>query len=194
MSPENSQTERQISTRSRGVVVEQPIQDDLPSILDVIRTSWIGAHQNVELGITDKVLAREHYHRFEGVSGERWGAHITNPQAGIISMLARNPSGEIVGFCRAKEQDKSNVITGVYVLPEVQGTGIGTMLLNSMLEKLNALKPTILRVATYNSRAIAFYGKHGFKPTGLRENFQMKYSDKRIPIMEMRRDPIALGS
>ncbi len=191
MSPENNHAERQISERSRGVAVEQPIQDDLPSILDVIRTSWIGAHQNMELGITVKDLAREHYHRFEGDAEERWGDHITNPQADIISMLARNPNGEVVGFCRAKEQDESNVITGVYVLPEVQGTGVGTMLLNNVLEKLNPLKPTILHVATYNSRAIAFYGKHGFKPTELRENFQMKYSDKQIPIMEMRRGPIA---
>jgi ribosomal protein S18 acetylase RimI-like enzyme len=191
MSAENNQPERQISERSRGVVVEQPLQDDLPSILDVIRTSWISAHQNVELGITGKDLACEHYHRFEGDAEERWTEHFINPQAGIISMLARNPNGKVVGFCRAKEQDESNVITGVYVLPEVQGTGVGTMLLNNVIVKLNPLKPTILHVATYNSRAIAFYGKHGFKPTELRENYQMKYSDMQIPIMEMRRDPIA---
>ncbi|MGB7932266.1 MAG: GNAT family N-acetyltransferase [Gammaproteobacteria bacterium] len=191
MSPENNQEERQISARSRGVVVELPIQDDLPSILNVIRTSWIGAHQNVELGITEKDLVREHYHRFEGNAEGQRGKQITDPQAGIISMLARNPNGEVVGFCRANEQDESNVITGVYVLPEVQRTGVGTLLLNNVIEKLNPLKSTILRVATYNSKAIAFYGKHGFKPTELRENFQMKYSDKRIPIMEMRRNPIA---
>jgi ribosomal protein S18 acetylase RimI-like enzyme len=191
MSPENNQAGRRMSEHSRGVVVELPIQDDLPSILNVIRISWIGAHQNVELGITENDLVREHCHRFEGNAEGRWGEQITDPQAGIISMLARNSNGEVVGFCRAKEQDESNVITGVYVLPEVQGTGVGTLLLNNVIDKLNPLKPTILRVATYNSKAIAFYRKHGFKPTELRENFRMKYSDKRIPIMEMRRNPIA---
>lgn len=172
------------------VVVEQPIQDDLSSILDVILAGWIDTYRNVELGITEKDLVREHYHRFEGAAGERWKEQIINPKADIISMLARNSDGEVVGFCRAKEQDETNVITGVYVIPEVQGTGIGTMLMNNVIEKLNPLKPTVLRVATYNSRAIAFYRRFGFKPTELREDFQMKCSDKRIPIMEMLREPI----
>lgn len=191
MKTEDNYTERYTSERVRGMVVEQPKQEDLSSILGIIFAGWINANQNVELGITKKDLAREHYHRFEGVAGERWKEQIINPKVENISLLARSPDGEVVGFCRAKEQDETNVITGLYVLQEVHRKGIGTMLMNNVIDKLNPLKPTILRVATYNYRAIAFYRRLGFKPTELREDFQMKYSGKRIPIMKMRREPIA---
>jgi hypothetical protein len=64
---EYSHTEPYTSGRVRGRVVEQPKQEDLSSILDIIFDGWIDANQNVELGITREALAREHCRRFEGL-------------------------------------------------------------------------------------------------------------------------------
>lgn len=65
-------------------------------------------------------------------------------------------------------------ITDVIVLPEYQGYGIGSILLNDILHyiKLNAFEETRVECTLYlNMRKEGFYKKTGLK------NFQMKNMD-----------------
>lgn len=80
-----------------------------------------------------------------------------------------------------------NQLQAIYVLPEYQHQGIGTMLWQALCKSFDVSMPTIVQVATYNKQAIVFYEKLGFTDTGKRwqdDKFRMK-SGVVIPEMEM---------
>ena len=56
-------------------------------------------------------------------------------------------------------------VGAIYVLPEVQGHGIGSRLLGCAFDWWGNQKPVHLCVASYNQRAIHFYEQHGFTKT-----------------------------
>lgn len=67
--------------------------------------------------------------------------------------------GVVKGFVRMDGVE----IRKLFVEPVLQGRGIGSALLEFAVENLGAEK---LWALEKNTRAIAFYGRHGFLPTG----------------------------
>jgi len=67
--------------------------------------------------------------------------------------------GVVKGFVRTDGEE----IRKLFVEPVLQGRGIGAALLNHAVEESGARK---LWALEKNTRAIAFYGRHGFHPTG----------------------------
>jgi ribosomal protein S18 acetylase RimI-like enzyme len=93
----------------------------------------------------------------------------------------------VVGLCRVVRSETENRLQAIYVLPEYQGRGIGTLLWNEAQKYLDKDKDIVVAVAEYNQNAIDFYTRLGFEDTGKRwkdEKFTMK-SGVQIPEMEM---------
>lgn len=89
-------------------------------------------------------------------------------EKGHVFYLAKNVTGKYVGFVAYEincEPHKTK-IHKIYVLPETQGTGVGKLLFNLVVEeaKENNQKVVFLNVNKYN-KAKDFYIKLGFTIT-----------------------------
>jgi ribosomal protein S18 acetylase RimI-like enzyme len=104
------------------------------------------------------------------------GERIKNIPSNERFVVAKE-GGRAVGLCRVERGDDVNELQVLYVLPEFQGYGVGGSLWREVEKFLDPEKDTIVKVADYNKKAIAFYEKLGFKDTGERlqdERFRMK--------------------
>ncbi|GHG44058.1 GNAT family N-acetyltransferase [Streptomyces zaomyceticus] len=90
--------------------------------------------------------------------------------AGTITLLVERPADE-VRFGAPAEVDQTHIV-GVYVRPEVRGTGVIDALFRAGVEWSWSLAEPVERVRLYvheeNARAAAFYRRFGFVATGER--------------------------
>ena len=88
----------------------------------------------------------------------------TGPNA---TFLVATQQGEIVGHAFAVEQDVNVLLLSrLYVLPGHQRRGIGEGLLRAAVRSHPGTKRVQLIVEARNTKALAFYGRHGFVVTG----------------------------
>ena len=83
---------------------------------------------------------------------------------------------EVIGFVKVKKHSLNDKIESgaqmelqkIYVLPSAQHSGVGSILLNKVLELANEIYPDHLWLDTHisNERAIRFYEKNGFRKIG----------------------------
>ncbi|OBQ61165.1 GNAT family N-acetyltransferase [Mesorhizobium erdmanii] len=71
-----------------------------------------------------------------------------------------------VAFAESVDGGKLVVLKQLYVLPSLQGRGIGGMLLDEIIESFPEAHAIRLEVEEQNSRAIAFYEANGFVRSG----------------------------
>lgn len=111
----------------------------------------------------------------------RWRDHI----------LVAKKDGLVVGFIgygdRGEEAPDTGEIFALYVLSEYYGTGLGLQLMNEGLKQLEAYRNICLWVLKENHRAIRFYRKCGFVPTG-EELFSANVSASEIRML-LKRSP-----
>ena len=71
--------------------------------------------------------------------------------------------------CPVPSADGLPEITFLYVLEAFTGKGVGKMLLNEALKTIKELNFSTTWLTAYykNTRALAFYQKHGFNPIGI---------------------------
>jgi ribosomal-protein-alanine N-acetyltransferase len=82
--------------------------------------------------------------------------------------------GETVGYVvGAKRRDGSGHVISIAVRPEWRRRGIGTKLMEALLDafKKRGLRKAVLEVAVSNREAIAFYERLGFKATALLKGY-----------------------
>ena len=78
--------------------------------------------------------------------------------------------GQDIGLVAIHEADDRIHLLQLFLLPEAQGKGIGSQVLDQMLGEANRVhRPVILRVLKCNPRAKAFYERHGFTLVGQTE-------------------------
>ena len=77
-------------------------------------------------------------------------------------LFVAETDSEIVGFVSVWEPE--NFIHHLYVLPEYQGRGVGTLLHHAAVQVL--AKPVELKCLSHNKRALSFYRKLGWKTVG----------------------------
>ena len=82
--------------------------------------------------------------------------------------LVTEKNGKIVGYVIGMEEEtKEGLIASIAVLPNFRRKGIGTSLMEKMMEKMEEVK---VQVRKSNRAAIKFYKKLGFIKKGFIEN------------------------
>jgi ribosomal-protein-alanine N-acetyltransferase len=94
------------------------------------------------------------------------------PMAGVSLMLARDRSGDAIGFSLFRTVADESELLLIAVRPENHRRGIGRMLLDDFLGRArdNGIRRVHLEVRDGNA-AVAMYREVGFSPVGRRRNY-----------------------
>jgi GNAT superfamily N-acetyltransferase len=182
---------------SAGFGIRAATPPDAADICTVQARTWLATYPNEELGITREGLRRH----LEGKDGERiadritWTRmrieeHLAAPAGGCDFVAVR--AGEIVGFTAPFVESAGRRRVGaLYVLPAVQGSGLGHRLLERNLAWHGEGQDVYLMVAAYNERAKRFYTRHGFVFTGQPAEDELAIDGVVMPELEMVRWGVA---
>ena len=161
------------------ISIRKATGDDIAAISSVQKTTWLATYPNESIGITradieEKFIQNNVVWDFSDVRFSTWVAEA---------------NGNIVGYCVAQKEQTQNRLKALYVLPLYQKRGIGKKLMTETLSWLREGKIICLNVASYNKKAIRFYGSFGFIPTGnmVSDPVAKLPSQKNIPEIEMAR-------
>lgn len=139
---------------------------DVFGIRDVQRITWIDTYPNPELGITKEDVESE-FSKDDTEEGKRkiesWNKRYSDPNQ--HRWIAKNGE-KIVGFCVAYKEESNNRIWAIYVIPSLQGKGLGRKLMEKALAWLGNDRDIYINLASYNTKALKFYEKFGFIKTG----------------------------
>jgi ribosomal protein S18 acetylase RimI-like enzyme len=130
--------------------------DDVPAIQRVARTTWDHTYREsipasvraefVSQAYSNYALRRRMESNFFLVAAEGW---------------------EILGFADFGSLSETEAeLEAIYVLPEMQGRGIGARLLEAGIGRFPPRTRFVLRVERDNTRAQLFYEAHGFRRKG----------------------------
>lgn len=144
--------------------VRPVVLDDAEAIATVHHTSWAQTYSDL--------LPAEHWES-DTVErrAQRWHERLSDGPGNLAVAVV---SEQVVGFATAGPTGRkksvpppvrSEELWALYVLGERHGTGIGALLLESVLPPA---RPAELWVADANPRARRFYEKHGLTPDGAR--------------------------
>jgi len=166
--------------------------EHVEGIQEVFYKAWLGTYPNAEHGITVDDVEDRFKDRMSDDRLNKRRENIASPDSNNKFLIALD-GDTVVGVCRAKKEELINRLGAIYVLPEYQSKGVGTMLWQEVRSFFDPTKDIVVSVAVYNQKAVGFYSKLGFVDTGKRfteERLRMK-SGALLPEMEMR---ISAGS
>lgn len=153
-----------------------PTVEDAAGSIEVQYKAWLSTYPNEKAGVTVDDIKDRYKNAFDGERLEKRKKVILNPEANEKFIIAKD-GNRVVGMCYGDVQGDKNQLRAIYILPEYQDQGIGTMLWNEMKTFFDANKDTYVEVVDYNEKAINFYKKLGFVDTDRRfseERFRMK--------------------
>lgn len=91
--------------------------------------------------------------------------------AAIEAGSGRGRRETVLGYLICSRYDQVWHLMNVAVGPEVRRRGLGTTLLDEMLERAGRDEAYTLEVRTSNAAAIALYERFGFRPAGTRRRY-----------------------
>lgn len=169
------------------IVIEWAKPEDAEAICDVLRETWLDTYPNAEADITREDIRL----RVEGKYGERrqknverWRNNIKTTDGSQAVFVART-NNRIIGMAAPSLIDGRHEVGALYVLPDVQGQGVGSALMRTIFEWHGTDEDIYLAVASYNQKAIDFYERFGFKKTRSIEDEGDVYGGRQIPEIEM---------
>ena len=168
------------------IYITKPNPEDAKGITNVLYKTWLATYPNDALGITREDIEASYKDAFSEDRIKENEEGLRNIPPNQKKMIAKE-GDKVVGVATMVKNDTTNELKTIYVLPDYQGRGIGTMLWESVKDFAGPAKDVVVHVADYNERAIRFYEKLGFVDTGKRwkdERWKMK-SGAYIPEMEM---------
>ncbi len=135
-----------------ATVIREAALDDLHAVVAVGHRTWpatyepIAGPDYVSMGLA-----------------KWWTEDATSPAISSGRVTVAEVDGEVVAMASTGPSDGHLVIWKLYVLPEYQGHGLGSQLMDAVLEKARRAYPDI-RVAYLegNDQAAAFYRAKGF--------------------------------
>ncbi|XKT74359.1 MAG: GNAT family N-acetyltransferase [Patescibacteria group bacterium UBA2163] len=161
--------------------IEEAQPEDARSITTLLYKTWMDTYPNEELGITEEQIEEYFAHRLseEGIQSMARGIERIPPNTKMYVVKVDN---EIVGVARGATYDDNNTLHSLYIDPDHQDKSLGYLLFSKIQTSLDSSKDTYLGVATYNQKAIDFYTRQGFVPTGKVKEYK---KPPHIPEMEM---------
>lgn len=150
--------------------------DDVSVVQRVARTTWYHTYRD---SIPERV--REEF------VGQAYSHDSLRQRIESNVFIVALQDGRIVGFADFRPLSKTHVeLAAIYVLPEMQGRGIGTRLLRAGVERFPSGTTFVLRVERDNAPAQRFYETHGFRKSG---EFTEELFEHQVHDVEMVLDP-----
>ena len=108
----------------------------------------------------------------------KYETFLSSFEVGHKGLVCKHNS-EIIGFIIFSPINPEAHILSISVTKKIQSKGIGTLLLQSMLDQCKAMnyKSIFLEVRTSNIQAINFYQKFGFIKDAIRDNYYKDNSE-----------------
>lgn len=171
----------------KPVIVRDMEPDDAEEAQLVWYASWVDTYVRPDLGVTREWVDERWRPRLTPDGIQTFAEELsTRPAEGQGRYLVAERDRRIVGLAAPfHDPDRGQRVGAIYVAPDQLGTGVGTALMRAVLWVLDPQQPVWLQVAAYNSRAITFYERWGFRRV---EGSDQVYRDV-IPEFWMRRDP-----
>lgn len=137
--------------------IREMVGEDAQAVSDLYAGSWQRSYGGL---MGEAELTAEIGKRF---SADKQAREAADPD--IITLVALE-DGVVVGATLSKMDERNQAwIERIHLVPEKFGSGIAEDLLRATLAKHSGLQSIALKVLSDNSRAIAFYEKHGFSVT-----------------------------
>jgi ribosomal protein S18 acetylase RimI-like enzyme len=158
--------------------------EDVVGIQDVLYRTWLATYPSEMFGINVDDIEEMYKDRNSEETLAKRREQVSRPQE---TTLVAKEKDKVVGLCRIIKRKDKSVMEAIYILPEYQRLGIGSSVWREAQKLLDPKKDVVVQVATYNTDAIEFYKRRGFRDTGKRwaeEKFRLK-SGAVIPAMEM---------
>jgi ribosomal protein S18 acetylase RimI-like enzyme len=161
-----------------AITLHTATPSDADDIAGLLRASWAATYGSLLTPDELSAVAREWHHP------DRLRQQMSNPRFGFL--LARTDAGALVGVATVERSDDGATISvlRLYVLPDYQGQGIGTHLLNSALAAFPDAQRIELQVAEGNPSGLSFWMKRGFRPCGQDE---ARIGDTTLALISMER-------
>jgi ribosomal protein S18 acetylase RimI-like enzyme len=165
--------------------IEDAKPEDVETLRTIVRDAWLELYPNETYEIKAKDISAIDWYNPKGLARRR--KEIVENQDTIHTWVIKNEKGEVVGFCKASKLDTMGEIDAMYVLQELKGRGLGKKLMQQAFEWLGPKLDIKLKVVSYNTNAIEFYRKNGFKETGNNVSYEGTKlpNGKEIPRIEM---------
>jgi len=102
----------------------------------------------------------------------KYETFLSSFEVGHKGLICKHDS-EIIGFIIFSPINPEAHILSISVTKKIQSKGVGSLLLQSMLDQCAAMnyKKIFLEVRTSNLQAINFYQKFGFSKDAIRDNY-----------------------
>jgi ribosomal protein S18 acetylase RimI-like enzyme len=158
--------------------------EDVVGIQDVLYRTWLATYPSETFGINVDDIEEMYKDRNSEETLAKRREQVSRPQE---TTLVAKEKDKVVGLCRIIKREDKSVMEAIYILPEYQRLGIGSSVWREAQKLLDPKKDVVVQVATYNTDAIEFYKRRGFRDTGKRwaeKKFRLK-SGAVIPAMEM---------
>lgn len=170
-------------------IIYIPLIDDATAVSRAHLTAWLQTYPNEYAGVDEawitenvgSVVTTEGITRWRNVIGDAWH----DPDR-FFCRVVRTEAG-IGGFMCGRRDEVVN-LGPMYLLDGVKGHGVGGRLMREFFSWTGDV-PARLWVTSYNTRAIRFYARYGFKMTDERELWRGK-----LPNVRMVRDPFGAAT
>lgn len=140
--------------------IERMTRETILAANEVRLQSWLDTYVNDRYGVTLEWIEARNKSQLTPEAMERRFKQMEEFGAGWVAIV----DGKVVGSATPYTDRKGVQHVGsLYVDKKYHGTGIGSALMQKIIEGFDDSKPIVLSVVTYNERAKAFYRKWGFK-------------------------------
>ena len=168
------------------IIIRDAIGEDVYPIREIQKQGWLETYPNQQFGITKQDIL-EHFSEGDQAYKEKMERRrqTINTDENQHVWVAEEEK-KVIGFCIA-QKGKENRINAIYIRSAFHGKGVAKQLMNTALQWIGSNQEIHIGVATYNSRAIAFYEKFGFHKTNIIPHSDVAAlpSGKVIPEIEM---------
>jgi ribosomal protein S18 acetylase RimI-like enzyme len=166
-------------------IIENAKPEDVETLRIIVRDAWLEIYPNKTYGITTEDISAIDWYNSHELDKRR--KEIADNSGTVHIWVVKNAKGKIVGFCKVYKYNDYGEIDAMYVLREFQGRGLGKKLIQKAFEWIGSELDIKLKVVVYNSNAVEFYKKFGFRETANKVFYSGTQlpNGKEIPRIEM---------